>query len=165
MSHKFSSLIIAAALLCGASAKAQVPKGLNEAIQVFARGEKVEGYSYSMADLNNDGKQEALVLMSGDWCGSGGCSLAIFKATDRGFKFLSSSTISQEPISVLKEVRYGWQTLVVSTNFDARQVHALMRYNGARYPLNPSIEKLAGKSEMKGSFKLIFTSVNGRNVE
>ncbi len=93
------------------------------------------------SDLNDDGRSDAIVLLTGnEWCGSGGCNMLIFKGTDKGFVFVSSSTITQEPLSLLSEKQHGWHTLVVTSGGTGR---VLMRFNGHQYPSNPSLQPKA----------------------
>jgi hypothetical protein len=90
------------------------------------------------SDLNDDGRSDAIVLLtSDDWCGSSGCNMLIFQGTDKGFSFVSSSAVTQEPVSVLPEKQHGWHTLVVMTG---RVGRVLMRFNGHKYPSNPSLQ-------------------------
>jgi hypothetical protein len=52
-------------------------------------------------DLNGDGRADAIVLLTGnEWCGSGGCNMLIFQGTESGFRFVSESTITAEPMAV-----------------------------------------------------------------
>ncbi|MES2403474.1 MAG: hypothetical protein V4567_03930 [Pseudomonadota bacterium] len=64
-----------------------------------ARGEtSMQRFEYALAVLNDDGRQDAIVLMRGqEWCGSGGCMMWIFRGTRTGFVFVSGSTITSPP--------------------------------------------------------------------
>jgi len=61
-------------------------------------------FRHVLVDLSGDGRPEAIVLLQGtDWCGSGGCTMLVFRGTATGFGFVSRSTITYEPIRVLPE--------------------------------------------------------------
>jgi len=98
-------------------------------------------FVFSLVDLNGDGIPDAIVLFNGpDNCGSGGCTLEIFRGTKQGSEFISGSTISREPIEILAEKRFGWHSFTVSVSGGgAKPCNALMRYNGKQYSPNPSL--------------------------
>ena len=103
-------------------------------------------------DLNGDGREDAIVLLTGnEWCGSGGCNMLVFQGTEKSFSFISTSTITNVPIAVLPETRHGWHTLIVrSGKTDA----VLMRFNGQKYPSNPSMQPTASSSQIKQAQEL-----------
>src|SRR3954471_10399769 len=69
-------------------------------------------FEYALTDLNEDGIQDAVVLLTGrNDCGSGGCAMQVLKGTASGFVYQSGSTISRAPIRVLAERRGGWKSL------------------------------------------------------
>jgi hypothetical protein len=144
--RKFQSL---AMCLATASASAAAPPALNEAVRALAEGEPAE-YGYSLTDLNDDGELDAVVLLRGSyWCGSGGCTLAVFQGTSKGFKVVSRSTISRAPICVLTETKNGWHTLAVSVGGGgAKPGQTLLRFDGKRYPLNPTMQPYATSKDM-----------------
>jgi hypothetical protein len=73
-------------------------------------------FQHAFTDLDGDGVPDAVVLMEGaDWCGSGGCNMFVFRGTQSGFTFISSSTITSQPIRVSAEKNFGWKTLIVSS--------------------------------------------------
>ena len=133
----------------GPGAGAQdVPPSLIAAIRTSGKNpadSTLPSFQYALIDLNGDARPDAIVLFGGDYCGMGGCTMAVFRATDRGFKLLSSSTIVNQPIRISPEERYGWKTLIVTAK---RVGNALMRFNGARYPLNPSTQPRASGSQV-----------------
>jgi hypothetical protein len=98
-------------------------------------------FKHALADLNNDGKKDAIVLMTGkQWCGTAGCNMLIFQGADDAFTFVSGSTIVITPIRVAQESNNGWRTVIVY----ARGVgDVLMQFDGKRYPLNPSMQPKA----------------------
>ena len=103
-------------------------------------------YRSSMVDLNDDSMPDAIVLFDQDRCGTGGCNMEIYRGTKTGFEFLSGSTITFPPILVTSEKRYGWKTLIV---FSGGTGTVLIRFNGSRYPLNPSLQPEATQLQVK----------------
>jgi hypothetical protein len=127
------------------------PPALLAAIQEHIGTGNVEApkHRYALIDLNNDGIPDALVLLTAqDYCGSGGCTLEIYRGTGEGFEFLSGSALTSEPIRVSAETAGGWKTLIVSTRGNDR---ALLRFDGRRYPLNPSMQQRASDEQVQAS--------------
>lgn len=106
-------------------------------------------YRHALTDLNGDGLPDAVVLLSGSrFCGSGGCNMAVFRGSKSGFTFVSGSTITREPIRVMTEKNAGWNALIVYTN---RIGDMVMRFDGSRYPLNPSTQPKASEAQLKAA--------------
>lgn len=131
---------------------------LETALKAWAEVATVPQYKYAFVDLNEDGIDDAVVLMTGnDYCGSGGCTLLVFKGIAGSYKLVSYSSISNEPILVLNEKRKGWHTLsirVAGGGIEPGQV--LMRFNGTRYPLNPTLQVKAKQKFLNGARTLVF---------
>ena len=116
---------------------------LDEAVAAWAApNEKPDEYRVAMYDLNGDSIPDAIVFVTDrSYCGSGGCRVLVFKGNRHGFAFVSESTISREPIYVLPETTHGWHSLVVTAYGGGLPMkHALMRFDGKEYPLNPSLQ-------------------------
>src|SRR5580700_3406151 len=125
--------------------RAQQPPGLRAAVHDYAVREgdhEIPTFQYALTDLDGDGRIDAVVLLTGSsWCGSGGCTMIIFRGRTDGFRFVSRSTISNAPIRrISPEKAHGWRTLVV---YSKGKGDVLMRFDGARYPLNPSLQPKA----------------------
>jgi uncharacterized protein YecT (DUF1311 family) len=140
--------------ICGGSIKVQetrdtnTPSSLIAAIQAYVKEPGRPEFDYALTDLNGDGKADAIVLLRGSqWCGTGGCTLLIFKGKQEGFEFISNSTISSH-IRVSPEKRNGWKTLVVYTKGIGDVV---MPFNGAKYPSNPSMQPKATKAQVSAA--------------
>jgi hypothetical protein len=120
------------------------PPGLSAAVQAFAekKGDPVlPPFRHALTDLDGDGRADAVVLLQGrNWCGSGGCTMLVFHGTNGGFRYVSGSTITREPIRISADTRRGWKTLIV---YSKGKGDVLMRFNGKRYPLNPSSQPKA----------------------
>lgn len=101
-------------------------------------------YVIAWADLNGDRRQEAVVYMiSGNYCGSGGCTLFIYTPEQGSWYQQGSITVSQPPIRVLATRSHGWLDLGIAQR-ELRGDHfgryeARLRSNGGTYPGNPSV--------------------------
>lgn len=94
-------------------------------------------FESALFDLNGDGVEDAIVLFKGDYCGTGGCTMRVFRGTQHGYEFTSGTLRVYGPIRVLtnnSSERHGWKTLIVQLR-DVGSV--LLQYNGKRYPLVP----------------------------
>lgn len=104
----------------------------------------------SLIDLNDDEILDALVLLvSSNWCGSGGCTLLVFEGQKEGlqtvepgdeFRLVSQSTLIQEPLIVSENRTQGWRDLVVEVSGGgAKPAQVALQFDGQAYPENPSI--------------------------
>ena len=126
-----------------------VPPALAVAVRTFAGGPEDPSFRHSFAALNGDRSPEALVLLSGSkWCGSGGCTLLVFRQVRGKFVLASRITVTQTPIRVLPESTHGWKTLIV---YSKGRGNVLLRFDGNRYPLNPSMQPVATEAQVKAS--------------
>ncbi|WP_136526557.1 hypothetical protein [Geomonas ferrireducens] len=130
---------------------------LEKAIKNWAMEVPPPSYKHAFVDLNEDGTDDAVVLITDNqYCGSGGCSFLVFKGTSYGFQKISSSTITTAPILVLPEKKSGWHTLsVFVAGGGAKSGQVLMRFNGTKYPNNPSAQPKVRRNELKGAKTLI----------
>jgi len=73
-------IAIACILLSLTAAAEPAPPALMAAVRTFTGAQGDQPFRYSVIDLERRHSYDALVLMSGpDWCGSGGCTLLVFK--------------------------------------------------------------------------------------
>jgi hypothetical protein len=116
-------------------------------------------FRYALVDLNGDGIPDAIVQFKGPkYCGSGGCTLEVFRGTKQGFEFISGSTSSREPIQLIAETHFGWQSFAVSVSGGgAKSCNALMRFNGQKYPLNPSLAPCATSAQLQSATPVTMT--------
>ena len=64
--------------------------------------------------------------------------MGIFKGTGNAFRLVSSTVRVREPISVLTERRYEWQTLsVLVAGGGATPGQIALCFNGSKYPFSP----------------------------
>src|SRR3989442_9054464 len=140
-------------LLLAPALRAQdAPPSLIAAVQAYVekRGDHERPqFRYALTDLDGDGRADAIVLLlGGNWCGSGGCNMLVFRAAANGFTLVSASTITNEPIRVSPEKSHGWRTLIV---FAKGKGDVLMRFDGRRYPLNPSAQPKATAAQVSAA--------------
>jgi len=154
---EFKKLLLLIAALTAASASVAGPLALEEAVRALVVGKPI-AYSYSLTDLNGDGELDAVVMLhSSDWCGSGGCSMAVFRGTPNGFKFISRCSVARAPIAVLAESNNGWRTIVTTVGGGgAKPGQTLLRFNGKRYPSNPTTQPYASPHDLLGVSVLEF---------
>ena len=129
---------------------------LDAAVLTFAKrqgSDALPKYRASLVDLNADGTEDAVVLLTGpDWCGSGGCTLVVFRGAGNSFALVSSSSVTLEPIRVLSEHSKGWLKLVVHSRGRGEVV---LNFDGKKYPGNPSRASVATRSQLQATKVLI----------
>jgi hypothetical protein len=149
-------IIVALALAATQMVQAQASTALDSAIRAYATSqgdEQMPPYKSARFDLNSDGTDDAIVLLTGSfWCGSGGCTMLVFKGLKEDFKLLSSTSVTLEPIRVLKQPSSGWASLIVHSRSHGE---ALLRFNGKKYPGNPSTAPLASKAQVQAASVVI----------
>lgn len=99
-------------------------------------------YVAGFADLNGDGREEALVsLYSGLFCGSGGCALYIYTPAGSSWRQVAELTIVNAPVRLLASQTRGWHDLAVHVRGGgmAMPYEARMRFDGRTYASNPSL--------------------------
>ena len=110
-------------------------------------------YLVAWVDLNDDGKQEAVVYVWGpSWCGSGGCVTLVLTPNGATYRLVTRMTVTRLPIRVMPEKSHGWHDISVTVAGGGIAAHeARMRFNGAAYPSNPSLAPALGiKGEARG---------------
>jgi hypothetical protein len=97
-------------------------------------------YALGRADLNGDGREEALVLMQArSWCGTGGCTLFVLTPVRGGWRTVTRMTVTSAPVRVLATRSRGWRDLAVAVGGGGiRGGEAILRFNGRTYPSNPT---------------------------
>jgi hypothetical protein len=69
-------------------------------------------YVHARTDLNGDGRQEVLVYLMGPYvCGTGGCTLKVFRQEAQGYRLVTSFPTSRLPVIVSEARRNGWRDL------------------------------------------------------
>jgi hypothetical protein len=97
-------------------------------------------YAAAFADLNGDGRDEAVVYLTGSsWCGSGGCDALVLTPNGTSYDVVMDATVTQLPIGVLETSTQGWRDITVAVGGGGMPGgEALMRFDGAAYPDNPT---------------------------
>lgn len=157
---KLRAVILTFAINASASlvVAAAPPSGLEIAVRSWRTNDPPRAFAYALVQLKNAGPPDALVLISDpNYCGSGGCVLIVLEGElDGSFKLISASTISREPLYILRRESHGWHdfTTFVSGG-GVTACNAIMRFDGRRYPANPSTAPCASKIRLRDA-----TSVN-----
>ncbi|MCP9837052.1 META domain-containing protein [Cyanobium sp. N.Huapi 1H5] len=69
-------------------------------------------YVHARTDLDGDGRQDVLVYLMGPYvCGTGGCTLQVFRQEARGYRLISSFPSSRLPVIVPEARRSRWRDL------------------------------------------------------
>jgi hypothetical protein len=171
---KFKSILLClvlAASTCLVAAPQRINQMLSrdeESVRTFLRtrdDDKDTRYVATFRDLNGDGIPEALVYLQGrDSCGSGGCNLLILQRAGNSWKVVTTMTITNPPIRVLNNTVKGWHSLGVWVAGGGIRsgYEAEMRFNGTKYPGNPSVPPaIKTKSDSPGEV-VIRSSANAK---
>jgi len=93
-----------------------------------------ECFDYASIDLNGDGEPEILVLSRDqEWCGSGGCTLFIYRRSSNALAEVASVGLVGEALIADKRIN-GWKSLVIEN----RSGLWLLTFDGKTYPSNPT---------------------------
>jgi hypothetical protein len=98
-------------------------------------------YLVAWVDLNDDGKQEAIVYVYGrSWCGSGGCSTLVLTPQGTTYRVVTKMTVTRLPIRVMREKSHDWHDISVTVGGGRIPAHeARMTFDGEAYPSNPTV--------------------------
>lgn len=114
-----------------------------DAVAEFAHGTlDVGSYKRADADLNGDGRSEIFLYVTDpSYCGSGGCTLVVLSPQGRGYRVVLRSTVTQLPIWLLATATHGWRDVEVTVAGGGitRPYVAHLRFDGRRYPSNPTV--------------------------
>jgi hypothetical protein len=137
-------------------AMAQAPTELSRAVQIYEHehgGAEASAFRWALADLNDDGRDDAIVLLSGPkYCGSGGCTMLVFRGTEQGFSLVSASNIVMGPIKVSAKSVEGWRSLIV---YSKGKGEVVLRFSGSRYPSDLSLQPAASRLELEAAASAI----------
>lgn len=165
--HAIARTLAALALLCAPlAAAAQTPVAystrrdarLEAALRAEAlRNGPVDGiegelrYFYNRVDLDGDGRPEVIAYVAGPWvCGSGGCAVYVLREANGRYAVLSALSLGRTPVVVSPRSTRGWRDLIVPVSGGgARAGYAVLRFDGARYPWNPSTQPAAPAADRR----------------
>ncbi len=125
-----------------------------QVILEYTQENSLPRYSLSMTDLNNDGIEDAIVLLQGqNWCGSGGCTLLVLQGlAEEKYQVVSVSTVVDSPIYALSYRTNGWRDLMV---YSKGTGSVRLQFDGNKYPSNPSLLAAEEKKFAPDSFELL----------
>jgi len=99
----------------------------------------------AFADLNGDGAFEALVYLSDEgFCGTGGCNLLVLTPVEGRYRPVADMSVTRLPVRKLETMTNGWSDLGVTVAGGGIDMpgEAWMRFDGAAYPGNPTVEPM-----------------------
>ena len=149
-----SGRLVLAALLLPFAVAAQTPQGV--AFDAFLQDRFHEArepnsetpYAAAFADLNGDGRDEALVsLNSALFCGSGGCALYVFTPEGASWREVAELVVVGAPVRLLATRRSGWRDLAVHVRGGGMDLprEALVRFDGRTYVESRSRPRAPGR--------------------
>lgn len=107
---------------------------------------RIETYESAQADLNGDRKPEIFIYATGrETCGSGGCNLYVLSPNGSGYQTVLRASVAQLPIRRLDSATRGWSDIgVFVAGGGVKPYEARLRFDGKRYPNNPSMAPESG---------------------
>ncbi|MDT0632146.1 hypothetical protein RQM47_10335 [Rubrivirga sp. S365] len=97
-------------------------------------------YFWGEVDLDGDGQPEAVAHVVGPLvCGSGGCNTLVFTPGGGGLWRVAGVSVSRPPVIAAQTETNGWRDLAVGGG-GAEGGRALLPFDGASYPSNPTVE-------------------------
>ena len=104
-------------------------------------GEGEARVAMARADLNGDGRAEAIAYVEGPTvCGSGGCNVAVLTPTARGWRLIGGISVARRPLRLLDTRTAGWRDLGVTIGGGGgRSGLAQVRFGRGRYRGNPTL--------------------------
>jgi hypothetical protein len=103
---------------------------------------KLDRYRGARADLNGDGRPELIVYADQpSRCGSGGCDLYVLSPNGLSFRVVTQISVVHLPVRLLTTSSHGWRDLGVRVAGGGvrKAYEARLRFDGRRYPSNPTI--------------------------
>ncbi|MGB3367298.1 MAG: hypothetical protein WBA54_07410 [Acidaminobacteraceae bacterium] len=110
----------------------------------FSEKENPEySYTYNYINLNDDEFDDMIVLLGGmEFAGSGGSTVLILKGEeDKSYSLINKVTLARTPIVVTNTSSNGYRDLMfVVYGGGSETLHNILKYDGVKYPLNPSMQ-------------------------
>ena len=114
-------------------------------------------FSFAFVDLNGDGKDEAIVYLTGrSWCGTGGCNTYVLTTDGESYRFVARVPATRTPIRALDKMSHGWHSISTVVREDATHMYeGELRFNGQKYPLGerPPAGRLPGRIVISGNMQ------------
>lgn len=139
-----SMLLIHAAQAGSGPTNASIRGFLQGYLQSGGHSDNTARYSVANVSLNNNKKAFVIYITGDAWCGSGGCTAMIVKPEGQSFKVINKITLARLPIQILPTKTRGWYDLAMPVGGGGSTSHrfALLKFNGKKYPSNPSTATL-----------------------
>jgi hypothetical protein len=109
---------------------------------------------YSFVATNSCGTRDALVLFQDSyWCGTGGCTMLVFKNINNNLKLISVISLVRDPVIVSETKTKNWRDIIVHVSGGGGETKNIaLKFNGSSYPTNPSmIKPLATNTKIQGT--------------
>ena len=96
-------------------------------------------YLYNYIDLNDDGREEILVYLLGDYVsGTGGSTMIIINS--ESMEIMEEFTLINNPIMISAEKTEGFKNIIVPVYGGGEKLHFVqLKYDGKNYESNPSV--------------------------
>jgi hypothetical protein len=138
------------ALLMTLSAGAAAPDSLagqprpspTEFLRRILRLPDLAAFKTAEVDLKGDGRREIIAYPSDRrLCGSGGCTTFILAPSGASYRVMMRATVVWLPIRRLASSSHGWRDIgvMVGGGGITHPYEAALRFDGRRYPSNPTV--------------------------
>lgn len=135
------SVLLAALVLCSAAGPvlAADEASVRDYLKSSLEETETTRVNIGFADLNGDGREEALVYLLGPyWCGSGGCNMLVLTPDGDSWREIGNTTVSSLPVGVLDSETEGWKDLAVSFGSAIESGIGQIKWEGESYDRNPT---------------------------
>lgn len=131
----FAAALVSCAWIGAAEAQTRTPNAARMQAVAAAVKDYVKGapatYAVGFADLNEDGRDEAIVHFTNEaWCLTGGCTTLVLEPEGAKFRFHSILLALYLPIRVLETKTNGWRE--IASRIPGGE--SAVAFNGVRYP-------------------------------
>lgn len=119
-------------------------------------------YYYNKVDLNDDGKMEVFVYLVGPFvCGTGGCTGGIFKKENGEYSISSRFSLVNNPIIISDKKTNGYKDIIMYVSGGGiESFFAELKYDGEKYPSNPSIQPKVEKGTRLQGIAIIANDIS-----
>ena len=109
------------------------------------------------ADLNGDGRPEALVLFNGaDWCSKTGCSFVVFSRESFGYRPVSHSVNVRAPVLMTSGQSAGWRDLIVKTGGSGSPMRVVrLTFAGSGYSANAALQSVVDQQTVANAVQVL----------
>ncbi|WP_349945119.1 hypothetical protein ABFV83_15600 [Lacrimispora sp. BS-2] len=108
-------------------------------------------YFYNYIDLNDDGKDEIFVMVTGPYTsGSGGSSALLLSENGGKLHVVQEFTLINEPIIVSDKLENGYHELIVPYYYENKAQYSVLKFNNGAYSNVPDGEIINSLEGVKG---------------